>query len=109
MKSNIVYFVAFCAQLWKKLRNWSVRKKSKSALKFTTKVHRTEFTMEQIIANLLVADNAVIQKVSVILRTKGHQKMCQIFFVESTILLIEIYMLIIGSAMRKAHGLPILF
>lgn len=70
MRSNIIYFVASCAQLWKKLRNWSVRKKSSSASKFTTQIHRTEFTMEQIIANLLVADNAVIQKVSFILRTK---------------------------------------
>lgn len=82
MKNNIIYFAAFCASLWKKIRNWSVRRKSKSALKFTTKINRTELTMEQIIANLLVADNAVIQKVSFILRTNTEKKFCQIFHVE---------------------------
>lgn len=74
MRSNIIYFVAFCASLWKKIRNRSVRKKSNSAQKFTTKINRTELIMEQIIANLLVADNAVIQKVSFIFRTNTDPK-----------------------------------
>lgn len=82
----------------KKIRNWSVKSTPNSTLKFIPNENWTKLRMEQIIANLMVADNAILQKVNFILNEyKKYNKMYRFFFTLNIILLIEIYIKINDS------------